>query len=193
MIDGGKGACQASSHLPELHGCPHACPGVVFEARMLARRCAPPPPRLVLPPQGGPGCSSLFGMLYINGPYFINDDLTLRINQGSWNRIYGMLFIEQPIGVGWSKVGASCGLSAALNALVWLHRGPCRPMTACRHPMNAITDHPSVWHAALHLCMQSLHPIPVRAVAAQLERAACTHTRNGWQAHALQQHQRSRG
>ncbi len=36
--------------------------------------------------QGGPGCSSLFGMLYINGPFWINEDLTLRKNPGSWNR-----------------------------------------------------------------------------------------------------------
>lgn len=55
--------------------------------------------------QGGPGCSSFFGMLYINGPYFVNDDLTLRHNLGSWNRIYGTLFIEQPIGVGFSQKG----------------------------------------------------------------------------------------
>ncbi|EFJ43239.1 hypothetical protein VOLCADRAFT_66092 [Volvox carteri f. nagariensis] len=57
--------------------------------------------------QGGPGCSSFFGMLYINGPYFVNDDLTLRRNLGSWNRMYGMLFIEQPIGVGFSKRGSA--------------------------------------------------------------------------------------
>lgn len=44
-------------------------------------------------------------MLYINGPYFVNEDLTLRVNYGSWNRLYGMLFIEQPLGVGFSKTG----------------------------------------------------------------------------------------
>ncbi|KXZ54046.1 hypothetical protein GPECTOR_5g155 [Gonium pectorale] len=60
---------------------------------------------IVLWLQGGPGCSSFFGMLYINGPYFVNDDLTLRRNLGSWNRLYGMLFIEQPIGVGFSRKG----------------------------------------------------------------------------------------
>ncbi len=38
-------------------------------------------------------------------PYFVNDDLTLRENLGAWNRLYGTLFIEQPIGVGFSKKG----------------------------------------------------------------------------------------
>lgn len=45
-------------------------------------------------------------MLYINGPYFVNEeDLTLKPNPGSWNRLYGMLFIEQPIGTGYSVRG----------------------------------------------------------------------------------------
>lgn len=44
--------------------------------------------------------------LYINGPYWVNaDDLTLRRNPGSWNRLYGLLYIEQPIGVGFSPKG----------------------------------------------------------------------------------------
>jgi vitellogenic carboxypeptidase-like protein len=47
-------------------------------------------------------------MLYINGPYFLNEDedeLTLRPNLGTWNRLYGMLFVEQPIGTGFSLTG----------------------------------------------------------------------------------------
>lgn len=60
---------------------------------------------IVLWLQGGPGCSSMFGMLYINGPYWLNDELTLYENPHSWNHKYGMLFIDQPIGVGFSLTG----------------------------------------------------------------------------------------
>lgn len=52
---------------------------------------------------GGPGASSLGGMLYELGPLRINDDgATLRKNPYSWNRIANMLFIDSPVGVGYS-------------------------------------------------------------------------------------------
>eukprot|EP00878_Enallax_costatus_P025460 GHUV01027238.1.p1 GENE.GHUV01027238.1~~GHUV01027238.1.p1 ORF type:complete len:479 (+),score=118.13 GHUV01027238.1:82-1518(+) len=55
--------------------------------------------------QGGPGCSSLFGTFYLNGPYQLQLDMSLRKNPGRWNRRYGMLFIDQPIGTGFSIAG----------------------------------------------------------------------------------------
>jgi vitellogenic carboxypeptidase-like protein len=55
--------------------------------------------------QGGPGCSSLFGTFYLNGPYQLQLDMSLRKNPGRWNRHYGMLFVDQPIGTGFSIAG----------------------------------------------------------------------------------------
>jgi vitellogenic carboxypeptidase-like protein len=60
--------------------------------------------------QGGPGCSSLFGTFYLNGPYQLQTDMTLRDNPGKWNRQYGLLFLDQPIGTGFSIAGAQHGL-----------------------------------------------------------------------------------
>lgn len=34
---------------------------------------------------GGPGCSNGLALFYENGPFFINDDTTLRKNLYSWN------------------------------------------------------------------------------------------------------------
>ncbi|KAH8690935.1 Alpha/Beta hydrolase protein [Talaromyces proteolyticus] len=55
---------------------------------------------------GGPGCSSLDGALIELGPYRLNSDGTLRPNEGSWNQNLNLLFLDQPVGTGFSSVGA---------------------------------------------------------------------------------------
>ncbi|KAL8026063.1 hypothetical protein ABFX02_14G004700 [Erythranthe guttata] len=52
--------------------------------------------------QGGPGCSSMIANLYELGPWLLNQDLSLQPNPGSWNRIFGLLFLDNPIGTGFS-------------------------------------------------------------------------------------------
>jgi len=51
---------------------------------------------------GGPGCSSLLALFYENGPYKINTDLSLSINPYSWNNNATVLWIDQPVGTGYS-------------------------------------------------------------------------------------------
>ncbi|KAL3655194.1 hypothetical protein CASFOL_000980 [Castilleja foliolosa] len=53
--------------------------------------------------QGGPGCSSMLANFYELGPWLVNpDNLTLEPNPGSWNNIFGLLFLDNPIGSGFS-------------------------------------------------------------------------------------------
>ncbi|KAM3753258.1 hypothetical protein ACB098_03G080700 [Castanea mollissima] len=58
--------------------------------------------------QGGPGCSSMTGNFFELGPWRVNfhkaksDPLVLEPNSGSWNRLFGLLFLDNPIGTGFS-------------------------------------------------------------------------------------------
>jgi cathepsin A (carboxypeptidase C) len=57
---------------------------------------------LVLWLNGGPGSSSMVGFFYENGPFYIQEDLTLKENNYSWNKNATMLYIDQPVGTGLS-------------------------------------------------------------------------------------------
>lgn len=57
--------------------------------------------------QGGPGCSSLVSTFFENGPFHINDDLSLRKNPFSWNNNANLLYVDQPVGVGFSSVAST--------------------------------------------------------------------------------------
>ncbi|KAL5723402.1 sinapoylglucose--choline O-sinapoyltransferase [Ranunculus cassubicifolius] len=57
---------------------------------------------------GGPGCSGLSAILYENGPVAIkvveyNGSIpTLELNPFSWTKVYNMVFIDAPVGTGFS-------------------------------------------------------------------------------------------
>jgi len=56
---------------------------------------------------GGPGCTGLGGFLSEQGPFRAGKDgKALEINEHSWNKIANMVFIEQPVGVGFSKANS---------------------------------------------------------------------------------------
>ena len=51
---------------------------------------------------GGPGCSGLLGFLTENGPMRPTADGKLTLNPTAWNNLANMVYIEQPVGVGFS-------------------------------------------------------------------------------------------
>lgn len=52
---------------------------------------------------GGPGCSSMIGLFQENGPcHFVNDSSDPSLNPYSFNNNANMLYIDQPIGAGFS-------------------------------------------------------------------------------------------
>ncbi|CAL9737508.1 pheromone-processing carboxypeptidase Kex1p [Monosporozyma servazzii] len=52
---------------------------------------------------GGPGCSSMDGALVESGPFRINNNGEAIINPGSWHTRGDLVFIDQPIGTGFSS------------------------------------------------------------------------------------------
>lgn len=60
--------------------------------------------RTVIWVNGGPGCSSEDGALTEVGPYRLKDDGSLLINDGAWNKFANLLFVDNPLGTGFSHV-----------------------------------------------------------------------------------------
>eukprot|EP00898_Chlorokybus_atmophyticus_P001230 jgi/Chlat1/2107/Chrsp17S02698 len=57
---------------------------------------------LVLWMTGGPGCSSEIAVFYENGPWTINEDMTLNFTKYGWDTAANMIFVDQPINTGFS-------------------------------------------------------------------------------------------
>jgi carboxypeptidase C (cathepsin A) len=54
--------------------------------------------------QGGPGCSSLFGLFVENGPQIVDANGNFSPNPYSWTTNASMLWIDSPVGTGYSYV-----------------------------------------------------------------------------------------
>ncbi|KAJ4001654.1 serine carboxypeptidase [Lentinula boryana] len=69
---------------------------------------------------GGPGSSSMLGLFQELGPCRINNASTaVALNPNSWNTKANLLFIDQPVGVGFSHGTMDVGTSEEAAADVW--------------------------------------------------------------------------
>jgi len=66
-------------------------------------RKAPSTDPLVLWLTGGPGCASEVALFFENGPFGINNNQSLKFNPYSWNNASNLLYIDNPVGTGFSK------------------------------------------------------------------------------------------
>ncbi|KIJ59226.1 hypothetical protein HYDPIDRAFT_118758 [Hydnomerulius pinastri MD-312] len=56
---------------------------------------------------GGPGSSSLVGLLFENGPIHISNDYSLFENQYAWSTVADYVWIDQPVGTGFSTADSN--------------------------------------------------------------------------------------
>jgi carboxypeptidase C (cathepsin A) len=71
---------------------------------MVPSQTAPATDPVILWLQGGPGCSSLFGSWVENGPFLIQKDKSFQANPYTWNKNATMIWIDSPVGTGFSFV-----------------------------------------------------------------------------------------
>jgi cathepsin A (carboxypeptidase C) len=62
---------------------------------------------------GGPGCSSMGGLFMELGPSKVNKKLKLDYNPSSWNANASIVFLDQPVNVGFSYSSGSVGTTNA--------------------------------------------------------------------------------
>jgi len=71
---------------------------ILFKARN-GNKNAP----LILYMAGGPGTSGEFNLFLENGPYVATPKETIERNEYAWNNKFDVIFVDQPVGVGFSK------------------------------------------------------------------------------------------
>ncbi|KAF1927117.1 carboxypeptidase Y precursor [Didymella exigua CBS 183.55] len=68
---------------------------------------------------GGPGCSSLTGLFMELGPASITKDQKIKHNDYSWNSNASVIFLDQPVNVGYSYSGGSVSNTVAAGKDVY--------------------------------------------------------------------------
>lgn len=75
--------------------------------------------------QGGPGCSGMVGNFYELGPWRVGEDGELHRNPAPWNRLFGLLFVDNPVGTGFSVAPSISDI-------------PTDQLSVCKHLYSAL-------------------------------------------------------
>lgn len=86
---------------------------------MFESRNKPKTDPVILWLNGGPGCSSLTGLFLELGPSFVNEKRGIDYNPFAWNANATVIFLDQPVNVGYSYSGGSVSNTVAAGKDVY--------------------------------------------------------------------------
>ena len=106
---GKDGVCETTPGVNSYSGYIDLAPNVHVFFYFFESRSDPSSDPLTLWLNGGPGSDSMIGLFDELGPCRINSKLESVINPYSWNNNSNLLFLSQPVGVGFSNQGVEKG------------------------------------------------------------------------------------
>ncbi|KXS95738.1 hypothetical protein AC578_5295 [Pseudocercospora eumusae] len=107
---GKEGVCETTEGVNSYSGYVDVAPNVHVFFWFFESRRDPAADDFTLWLNGGPGSDSLIGLFEELGPCRISENLTSYLNPYSWNEVSNMLFLSQPVGVGFSNQGEGEGV-----------------------------------------------------------------------------------
>ncbi|KAF5309064.1 hypothetical protein D9619_013580 [Psilocybe cf. subviscida] len=120
-----SGVCETTPGVRQISGYIDVGTNMSMWFWFFESRHAPETAPITLWLNGGPGCSSMIGLFQENGPCKVNPDgLTTTLNpfsllKKSWNNISNMLYIDQPIGTGFSFGDDEVNSTFTASPFVW--------------------------------------------------------------------------
>ncbi|KAF5806172.1 putative sinapoylglucose--sinapoylglucose O-sinapoyltransferase [Helianthus annuus] len=115
---------------------------------------------LILHISGGPGCSGLLPLLGETGPLNINvDNLTLTLNPSSWTQMANMIYVDMPVGAGFSYAETEQG---------WISSDTILATQANEFIKKFLSEHPKFLRNPLYISGTSYAGIIVPKVTLEL-------------------------
>lgn len=106
---GKDGVCETTPGVNSYSGYIDLAPNVHAFFWFFESRRDPKNDPITLWLNGGPGSDSLIGLFEELGPCMISENLTSYVNPYSWSEVSNMLFLSQPVGVGFSYQDEAIG------------------------------------------------------------------------------------
>ncbi|KAF8730365.1 hypothetical protein AX14_005602 [Amanita brunnescens Koide BX004] len=98
-----SGICETTPGVQQLSGYVDIEPNMHLWFWFFEARSSPDTAPFTLWLNGGPGCSSMIGLFQENGPCQVNPDgATTVLNPYRWDLLQRMLYLDQPVGTGFS-------------------------------------------------------------------------------------------